>query len=278
MLSHAHEILEASTAAEAKEIASRVPRYLHKDWHQIKLSVMKEILHAKADYSPLFKSTLVDSAGHLLVESTQDLFWSSGLPPHLSVTTKPSFHPGRNQLGRLLSTVREEIIKESILTVLIDTDCSDDVNFPPSSPSEIEEDAQAVPSPKPNDDQCNVESTPTTPVSTKSSVPTSSSLSTTSTCELPDCIDVLSAEQNSDSNLNVGASNTMKTGTGKESTKTSTSEDNSVKGKNNSKKPTKQISITAHFESIGKRKLSPEKEADLARDNQKVQRGNISEL
>ena len=46
----AEEVLKAPTAAEAKSIASRVPRHLHKDWHSIKKSVMKEIMHIKADY------------------------------------------------------------------------------------------------------------------------------------------------------------------------------------------------------------------------------------
>ena len=53
---HALEILDARTPNEAKEISSRVPQCQHKDWHSIKLSVMKEILHAKADCSSLLDS------------------------------------------------------------------------------------------------------------------------------------------------------------------------------------------------------------------------------
>ena len=52
---HAHDILAAWTPAEANEIASRITGYLHQDWHNIKLTVMKDILHAKADCCPLFK-------------------------------------------------------------------------------------------------------------------------------------------------------------------------------------------------------------------------------
>ena len=74
MKEHAFEIINASTPAEAKEIASHVPRYLHGDWHQIKPSVMKQILHAKADYCPLFRYTLIESTGKIIVESTHDLF------------------------------------------------------------------------------------------------------------------------------------------------------------------------------------------------------------
>ena len=53
---HALEILDARTPNEAKEISSRVPRCQHRDWHSIKLSVVKEILHVKADCFSLFRS------------------------------------------------------------------------------------------------------------------------------------------------------------------------------------------------------------------------------
>ena len=119
---HALEILDAESPAEAKEIASRIPRYLHKDWHQIKLTVMREILIAKADYCPMFKSTLIDSSGNDLVECTQCQFWSSGLTPRLSATTKPTFYPGSNMLGTILESVRRDLIKHAVLTKISETD------------------------------------------------------------------------------------------------------------------------------------------------------------
>ena len=63
----AQEVLDVATAAEAKAVASRVPRYLHRDWHTIKKSVIKEILHIKADFCPTFKQTLLDSTNCRLV-------------------------------------------------------------------------------------------------------------------------------------------------------------------------------------------------------------------
>ena len=80
---HTLEILDAETPAEAKEIASRIPRYLQRDWHKIKLTVMREILIAKADYCPMFKLALIASSDKYLIEFTQDLFWASGLSPAL---------------------------------------------------------------------------------------------------------------------------------------------------------------------------------------------------
>ena len=118
----ANEVLAARSPADAKEIAWRVPLELHKGWHSMKRTVMKQILHAKADYCPLFKSTLMDSGNKNLVESTQDLFWASGLSPHDSSTTHPAFYPGGNQLGRVLESIRTELHKESVLVKQLSTD------------------------------------------------------------------------------------------------------------------------------------------------------------
>ena len=77
----AGEILAAQTPAEAKEITSRVSRHLHGDWYNIKHCVMKDILHTKADYCSKFRTTLMNTVGMRLVESTRDLYWASGLLP-----------------------------------------------------------------------------------------------------------------------------------------------------------------------------------------------------
>ena len=93
----------------------------HKDWHSIKCQVMKEILRAKSDYSPLFRSALLNSVGKQIVESTQDLFWASGLPPRYSASTKPEYYPGNNKLGHVLEQLRNDLIKEGITSQLHDT-------------------------------------------------------------------------------------------------------------------------------------------------------------
>ena len=54
---HAHDILYARTPAEAKEITSRIPGYLHKDWYKIKLTVMKGIT-CKGGLLPTFQICL----------------------------------------------------------------------------------------------------------------------------------------------------------------------------------------------------------------------------
>ena len=133
----AQEVLDAPTPSKAKEIASNVPRDLHHDWHQIKLTVMREILHAKADCCPLFKTELMESQGKHLVESTHDQFWASGLPPSFTVTTKPDYYRGGgDQLGHILESVRNDLIKESVVNALIDTDSQIDLLFPQDCPQD----------------------------------------------------------------------------------------------------------------------------------------------
>ena len=83
---------------------------------------MKDILHAKADYCKQFKNALFESGEKLLVECTSDLFWASGLSPHDTSTTHSSFYPGINNLGRVLSQVRSELIKDAVLMNQIDVD------------------------------------------------------------------------------------------------------------------------------------------------------------
>ena len=97
---------------------------------------MKQIAHDKADYFPLFRSTLIESTGKILVESTQDLFWTSGLPPVFSDTTKPEYDPGRNHLAQVLNSVRKDLVREATISALIDVDSNYDVVFP-SSPQTI---------------------------------------------------------------------------------------------------------------------------------------------
>ena len=49
---NSQDIMNASTPNEAKEIASRVPRGQHKDWHSIRCQVMKDILRANMTILP----------------------------------------------------------------------------------------------------------------------------------------------------------------------------------------------------------------------------------
>ena len=88
--------------------------------------------------------------GKQLVECTQDLYWASGLPPRYTETTKPEYYPGKTQLGRVLQSVREDLVREDLVRedlireavqlALIDPDSHRDVNFPSSVASDEQSD------------------------------------------------------------------------------------------------------------------------------------------
>ena len=106
----AEEILTATTAAKAKEVASRVPRHLHGTWHDVKLDIMNEILRAKVRCCPEFKTALIQSAEKELAEAVRyDRFWSCGLSTRDATLTKSSFYPGENNLGRILEDIRDSL-------------------------------------------------------------------------------------------------------------------------------------------------------------------------
>ena len=91
---------------------------------------MKDILHANSDYCKQFKNALIESGKKPLVECTSDLFWASGLSPRDTSTTHPSFFPGINNLGRVLSQVRAELIKGAVLMNQIDVDSPENISTP----------------------------------------------------------------------------------------------------------------------------------------------------
>ena len=124
----AQEVLNAPNPETAKDIASRIPPHMHKNWHDIKVSVMEEILVAKLRDCPEFKQTLIDSADMRLVEAVKsDRFWSCGLNPKDAATTNPKYFPGKNHLGRLLEHLRAHI----------DRSAPADQSIPPSKKTAI---------------------------------------------------------------------------------------------------------------------------------------------
>ena len=135
----ADEVLKAPTVAESKSIASRVPRHLHKDWHSFKKSVMKEIVHIKADYCAHLKQSLLDSLNYRIVEAVQgDVYWSSGLSPYIASTTKSKFYTGMNELGGVLEAVRLDLIKEALLSREFELDNRTDNEIQPPTTKSIE--------------------------------------------------------------------------------------------------------------------------------------------
>ena len=122
MMDHGHldlaqEIIAATTARGAKNIANQVPSYKLTNWGKdLKISVMKTILEAKLTASNEFRLALEEGKGRLFIEGTMDTFWGAGIPYHVAVHTNPQKLRGENQMGKLLDQLRDNMMNNSYIT------------------------------------------------------------------------------------------------------------------------------------------------------------------
>ena len=143
----ANEILLTQTPSKAKEIASRIPRHLHGNWHAIKLDVMYEILMAKLNSCPEFSRSLIKTGQSRLVEAVKaDRFWSCGLNPRDATLTKPEYYPGINHLGRMLEFIRTNLLK---MCEQKPTSVSSSSNTSPTTPPQPCEPTDSITAPTP---------------------------------------------------------------------------------------------------------------------------------
>ena len=70
----AERVFKAETPAEAKRIAHEMPKKDHSEWNDRKISVMRDVLSAKAASCDKFKYVLIKSNDKILVEATSDEF------------------------------------------------------------------------------------------------------------------------------------------------------------------------------------------------------------
>lgn len=95
------QIRNTRSAHAALKLAQSNKDKYKKDWDDIKLGVMKEILRVKAAQHPYVKKKLLESEGRELVEdSWRDDFWGWG-----------SNKDGANHLGKLWMEIRDEVSK-----------------------------------------------------------------------------------------------------------------------------------------------------------------------
>lgn len=93
------QIRNARSAHDALKLSHEHEDKYKKNWDDIKLSVMKDILHAKVAQHPYVKKKLLESGERDLIEdSWRDDFWGWG--PNKD---------GQNHLGRLWMEVRREV-------------------------------------------------------------------------------------------------------------------------------------------------------------------------
>ena len=125
----AESIYSASSPHEAKTIAAQLISHNNMaDWLKINVDVMRKILRAKWNCSGRFRQTLMSTSGMTIAEATSDMFWGVGVAPNLALHTKPNKFLGRNQLGRSLMELRDNIQDLNPVSI-------DDVSFTLSAQS-----------------------------------------------------------------------------------------------------------------------------------------------
>lgn len=93
------KLKKTRSAHDAMKLAYANKDKYREDWDDIKLDVMKEILHEKVKQNPYVKKKLLESGDKELIENSwRDDFWGWG--PEKD---------GHNYLGKLWMEVREEV-------------------------------------------------------------------------------------------------------------------------------------------------------------------------
>lgn len=96
----ADKIHKAKSAHEAYKIARANADKASKNWHDIKVAIMEDIVHHKLEQNPYVMDKLLQTGKRKIVEdSPKDSFWGWG-----------SDRKGRNELGKIWMKLREEIL------------------------------------------------------------------------------------------------------------------------------------------------------------------------
>ena len=98
------KIREANTALEAKRAGNTVKEPV--EWETQKVTVMEEIIQAKAEQVSKFRDRLDSSNSKTtFAEATFDVYWGTGLDITGTTGTNPSKWPGENKLGFVVKKV-----------------------------------------------------------------------------------------------------------------------------------------------------------------------------
>ena len=102
-------ILAAPTVKKAKDIGFDIVSTPL--WERIKVDRMRDILNAKFRQNPHLADYLCSFKGKPLIEGRWDKFWGAGAPLN-SEQLRNGTWTGQNQLGKLLTELKEDLIRE----------------------------------------------------------------------------------------------------------------------------------------------------------------------
>lgn len=100
----AQDILNEPSPYDAMYIGKKIKTT--REWDNMQLSVMEEILRMKMEQVPDFRDCLKSTANHTLVENTSSFFWGAGTSYNADCIYSKNYL-GHNHLGRLLEKIRD---------------------------------------------------------------------------------------------------------------------------------------------------------------------------
>ena len=109
-----NRIMDSQNPTEMKFLGRNTKNFNQKTWDEKASTVMLHALRAKFNQNPKLQEKLISTQDKILAEASKnDKVWGIGLALNDQNAFLKDKWQGRNQLGNLLMTVRDEIIRTS---------------------------------------------------------------------------------------------------------------------------------------------------------------------
>lgn len=93
-----NKIINALSPSEAKRISTEYKDQKRKNWTNIKLKIMSEIIYEKAKQHTEIRNNLLETGIAQIIENSDNQFWGRGKD-----------NKGKNQLGKIWMQIREDL-------------------------------------------------------------------------------------------------------------------------------------------------------------------------
>jgi len=99
----AQEIREAPHAGAAKALSKQIDDEVRYEWERVNEMTFRVILYEKFRQCAAFRECIVNNKDKIFAEATSDKRWGTGLGPAITARTDPTYWPGNNLLGAILT-------------------------------------------------------------------------------------------------------------------------------------------------------------------------------
>ena len=107
------KILASKTALESKNLSRSIKGVEDKKWEEVAKTVCHKRLPEKFCQNPRLMEALANIGNKILVESTTNKLWSTGVPLHKAGCLDSTLWVGNGILGEILSEIRQEYFEQN---------------------------------------------------------------------------------------------------------------------------------------------------------------------